>query len=105
MTTIAKASYWGAGFFGAITLIAGTCLYYFGSVLGYRVSTIVALIVGYPSNLLIHALGFDQPPMLKIVGILNGCVFATLVNALIGGLVFALLRSISQSLGKRDRRA
>jgi hypothetical protein len=105
MTGITNASYWGAGSFAAVTLIVRACLYCFGSILGFRVSAIVALVVGYPSNLLMHALGFDQPPMLRVVGILNGCVFAALVNALIGGLVFALLRLISQTLGKHERQA
>jgi hypothetical protein len=104
MNRIAKAVYWGAWSFAVITLVAGLCLYCFGAVLGYHVSATVALALGYPSNLLIRALGFDQPPMLKIVGIFNGCVFAALVNALIGGLVFALMRILLLSLGKRDHR-
>ena len=89
-----RASYWGCVIFGGVTVACGILLYLFGSLLGFHFSARVALILGGPSLAVIHMLGLDQSPILKVLQVMNGIIFAGLVNAVLGALLFALCSSL-----------
>ena len=98
-TSIAKASCWGGGIFAGLTVVIGACLYFFGSLMSYPVSGLLAIVAGGPANLLIHCAGIDHSPMVKVFVFLNGVPFAALVNAILGGLLFAIAQSFRRGKG------
>ena len=97
-----KISLWGVLSFAAITLITGIFLRCFGSQIGFRPSGYIAITVGFPANTLVRVLRIADSQTLKVLKFMNGYVFAALVNAIVGAIVFGTYATVLQLIRKKD---
>jgi hypothetical protein len=91
----------GGALFGGITLLAGLCDYCFGPTSGHGgLTTLAVQIVGIPPDLLLQRSGLDKSPLMKIFGLMNGWLFAAVINAIIGMLLFTIVAYLFEWISK-----
>ena len=85
-----KSAIWGGVIYGGFTFFIGLC-----DLFGAKgFAMLNSWYMDPPTNELIFLLGYRDKQLPPLLAVMNGSILATIVNTLIGAVIFSLLSSI-----------